>query len=81
MGPRKKTQIPFKVRTDEGFITNETEVLNAWKSDFSNLYNCPNKETDEFLNNILNENIRFEASMNNNYYVENEEINQPITQQ
>ena len=49
LGPRKETDIPFAVRTEDGMITNEESiVLKAWENEISNLFNRPDEVLNKF---------------------------------
>ena len=49
----RKTSIPIKVKRYEEVITNKKTVLNIWKEDFEELYNCPVNQDGKFYNEFL----------------------------
>ena len=62
LGPKRKNKIPVECYTDSGTVTNEPDyVKNAWKSEFSNLYNPPSTSTEfdiDFLQHAI-ESVNF----------------------
>ena len=81
LGPRTNSTIPIKVRNGDGYITDKTEVLNAWKDAFEGLLN-PNNAQDEydaFLREKQFQKYVFENAMDGNIHYINEELNSEIS--
>lgn len=81
LGPKRSKPVPMKVEIDGDIHSDTNTVLNKWKQDFSNLLNCPdstNNFDNEFYSNILNHKNQLEDEMNNENYICNEFINEPI---
>ena len=82
MGPRTNSTIPIKVRNGDGYITDKTEVLNAWKDAFEGLLN-PNNAQDDYDDAFLREKQFqkhvFENAMEDNIHHINEELNSEIS--
>ena len=56
--PCKPRQIPLKVQRGNDYITDVNDVLHAWSSDFSRLYNraprdAPSDNSDDFYDNCM----------------------------
>ena len=50
LGPRKRTEIPWKVCIDGVITTDKEKVLTKWKDDFENLYNVSDTNFDQKFN-------------------------------
>ena len=75
LGPKKYTTIPLKVYDASGtVIDDEQQVLEAWKTDFSGLYNIPEGTTIEFDTDFYND-ITNKMSDIKQYEVFNEDAN------
>ena len=57
LGPKSKQSIPMEVIVDGQIVTEESEVLQKWKSDFEQLYqaNNTNMFDDNFRDSVLKE--------------------------
>ena len=88
LGPKKKTDIPMKVYTNDDpcnrdITDDRLQVLDQWKKDFHNLYNTPENDLDMFDNNFY-ENIQQKINDIKNRELFNmssitESYNQPFT--
>ena len=81
LGPRVNRKIPVKVKTENGYTTNETEVLQEWKTDFSKLLNNTNDTyyDNHFLDNVDRSLLYFETQMETETFVQNAMIDTDIT--
>ena len=81
LGPRVNRKIPVKVKTENGYTTNETEVLQEWKTDFSKLLNNTNDTyyDNHCLDNVDRSLLYFETQMETENFVQNAMINTDIT--
>ena len=85
LGPRTKKDIPMKVYDDNNIlVTDLDKVLESWQSQFQGLYNKPEsendpKDTNDFYNNILSKKRFREAEMEQPNYVQNPELNRPLS--
>lgn len=77
LGPKNKVDIPLKVRTENGFTSNEKEVLEKWKKDFEHLYNAP--ENPDFNNDFLDRIRNEKENIENNLTETNDYINRAIS--
>ena len=83
LGPKRKSNIPMAVKMGDDIVTNENVVLETWKNDFSGMFQRSNTRDILFDNDFF---VQVETSvhqreyeMNNETYVENEEINKEIS--
>ena len=70
--PCKPRQIPLKVQRGNDYITDVNDVLRAWSSDFSGLYNraprdAPSDNSDDFYDNCMSHKNIIENEMGNNF--------------
>ena len=82
LGPRKCSDIPMETYDQNGdIITNETCVLNQWKTDFENLYrNDDNSAFDShFQNEALSHKQLLEENMLDPLYKSCHDLNQNIS--
>ena len=81
LGPCVSRKIPVKVQTENGYITNETDVLHEWKTQFSKLLNNTNYAyyDNQFLSNVDRSLFHFETEMETENFVQNAMINTDIT--
>ena len=64
--PCKPRQTPLKVQRGNDYITFVNNVLHAWSSDFSGLYNraprdAPSDNSDDFYDNCMSHNHIIES--------------------
>ena len=71
----------MKVKNENGYTTNETEVLQEWKTDFSKLWNNTNDTyyDNYFLDNVDRNLLYFETQMETEKFVQNAMLNIDIT--
>ncbi|XP_077983286.1 uncharacterized protein LOC144438131 [Glandiceps talaboti] len=81
LGPKRNSCIPMEVYDDHGqLLTDKDIVLDAWKRDFSSLYNNPDGDYDEdFLNQIIHHKGVLENNMIDPLHESNVAINQNIS--
>ena len=70
--PCKPRQIPLRVQRGNDYITDVNDVLRAWSSDFSGLYNraprdAPSDNSDDFYDNCMSHKSIIENEMGNNF--------------
>ena len=81
LGPRKCSEIPMETYDQDGnIITDETFVLNQWKTDFENLYknDDDNSFDTQFHNDALSHKQFLEENMLDPLYESNRDLNQNI---
>ena len=84
LGPRKCSEIPMETYDQDGnIITDETFVLNQWKTDFENLYKNDdgNSFDTQFHNDALSHKQFLEENMLDPLYESNRDLNQNISMQ
>ena len=82
LGPRKCSFIPMETYDQNGdIITNETCVLNQWKTDFENLYRHDDNNTfdSHFQNEALSHKKLLAENMLDPLYESNHDLNQNIS--
>ena len=84
LGPQKYSNIPMETTDNNGsIVTDETFVLNRWKTDFENLYrnDDENAFNTEFQNEALSHKTVLEENMLDPLYESNSDLNQNISLQ
>ena len=85
LGPRRCSEIPMETYDQNGDTeTNETCVLNQWKTDFENLYKNNDGENtfdSHFQNEALAHKTVLEDNMLDPLYESNSDLNQNISMQ
>ena len=84
LGPQKSKEIPMKVYDAPGDIQEDPDiVLNAWQTDFENLYNMPDDQgthfDEEFLKNAVLSKNRMESTHDNSTGTSHLAYNQPFS--
>ena len=81
LGPRVSRKTPVKVQTENEYITNETDILHEWKTEFSKLLNDTNDAyyDNQFLSNVDRSLFHFETEMETENFVQNAMINTDVT--
>ncbi len=78
LGPRKCSDIPFKVYNDAGQLVSDIDtVLNTWKTSFHGLLNRP--ESVDFDDDFYNECMQQKIEMEQDDHDINPDLNAPIT--
>ena len=81
LGPRNRNKIPMQVYVSNELVNDRETVLSAWATDFTSLYNRPNRQLydNAFYEQAINVISMREQEMSQPYYTENGFLNVDIT--